>query len=151
MKTDDHLPLIALSLRDLRVCCRISVGVPPPGAEVIDLVSSEDEDAQDPAPAPATTQPPALLAPDLTRRGGLYIAPSRVPIETGPAAGSTLQEPGLFTSVALPAAAFVCIYTVFSSQMWTLTACRPHGAVPSPDTQSRWGSTASPSRHQSMR
>ena len=111
MKPDSKLPLVALSLSSLRVCCRRSVGVPPPGAEVIDLVSSEDEDAQAPAPAPGAAQPPALLAPDLTRRDGLYIAPSRVQIETGPAVGSTLQEPGLFTSIALPAAAFVCIYT----------------------------------------
>ena len=55
--------------------------------------------------------PPELLPPDLTRRGGLYIAPSRVPIESGPSAGSTLQQPGLFTSVAIPAGGFICMYT----------------------------------------
>ena len=54
--------------------------------------------------------PPELLPPDLTRRGGLYIAPSRVPIESGPSAGSTLQQPGLFTSVAIPAGGFICMY-----------------------------------------
>ena len=73
---------------------------PPPGAVVIDLVS-EDE----------TEQEPVLLPLDPTRRAGLYIAPSQVPVESGPSAGSTLQEPGLFTSNAIPAGSFVCFYT----------------------------------------
>ena len=73
---------------------------PPPGAVVINLVSDdEDEEAH------------ALLPPDPTRRDGLYIAPSQVPVESGPSAGSALQEPGLFTSNAIPAGAFVCFYT----------------------------------------
>ena len=80
---------------------------PPPGAVIIDLVS-DDEEA---APAPAPPAPPTFLPPDLTRREGLFIAPSTVPIESGPSAGLTLKEPGLFTSVAIPAGAFVCIYT----------------------------------------
>ena len=78
-----------------------STGAPPPGAVVIDLVSSEDEEEHT----------PAVLPPDPTRRDGLFVAPSQVPIESGPLAGSTLQEPGLFTSRAIPAGAFVCIYT----------------------------------------
>lgn len=83
------------------------IGVPPPGAVVINLVSDDEEAA--PTPAPPT--PPMFLPPDLTRRNGLFIAPSKVRIESGPSAGSTLQEPGLFTSMAIPAGAFVCIYT----------------------------------------
>ena len=107
--TGSRLPVLTLSLSNLR-----GIGAPPPGAEVIDLVSSEDEDAQAPpalSPHVHPPPPPAMLAPDLTRREGLYIAQSRLKVEAGPATGSTLQEPGLFTSVALPAAAFVCIYT----------------------------------------
>ena len=75
-----------------------STGMPPPGAIVIDLVSSDDED-------------PVLLSSHPTRRGGLFLAPSKVRIEQGPLAGSTLQEPGLFTTDAIPAGAFVCMYT----------------------------------------
>ena len=71
-----------------------STGVPP-GAVVINLVNS-DEDPDG----------PALLSSDPTRRGGLYIAPSRVRIEQDPLAGNTLQEPGLFTADAIPAGAF---------------------------------------------
>ena len=78
-----------------------STGAPPPGAVVIDLVSSEDEEEHT----------PAVLPSDLTRRDGLFVAPSQVPIESGPLAGSTLQEPGLFTSCAIPAGALVCLYT----------------------------------------
>ena len=77
-----------------------STGAPPPGAVVINLVSDEEEE-----------HTPTLLPSDLTRRDGLYVAPSQVPIESGPFAGSTLQEPGLFTSRAIPAGAFVCFYT----------------------------------------
>ena len=73
-------------------------GVPPPGAVIINLVSS-DEDG------------PALLSSDPSRRGGLFIAPSTVRIEQGLLAGSTLLEPGLFTTDAIPAGAFVCIYS----------------------------------------
>ena len=75
-----------------------STGVPPPGAIVINLVSS-DEDG------------PALLSSDPTRRGGLFVAPSTVRIEQGPLTGSKLQEPGLFTTDAIPAGSFVCFYT----------------------------------------
>ena len=75
-----------------------ATGVPPPGAVVINLVSS-DEDG------------PALLSSHPTRRGGLFIAPSTVPIEQGPLAGTSLREPGLFTTEALPAGSFVCMYT----------------------------------------
>ena len=74
------------------------IGAPPPDAVVINLVSS-DEDG------------PALLSSHPTRRDGLYIAPSTVQIEQGPLAGTTLQEPGLFTTEALPRGAFVCMYT----------------------------------------
>ena len=74
------------------------IGAPPPGAVVINLVSS-DEDG------------PALLSSHPTRRDGLYIAPSTVQVEQGPLAGTTLQEPGLFTTEALPRGAFVCMYT----------------------------------------
>ena len=75
-----------------------ATGVPPPDAVVINLVSS-DEDG------------PALLSSHPTRRGGLFIAPSTVQIEQGPLAGTTLREPGLFTTEALPAGSFVCMYT----------------------------------------
>ena len=75
-----------------------ATGMPPPGAVVINLVSS-DEDG------------PALLSSHPTRRGGLFIAPSTVQIEQGPLAGTTLREPGLFTTEALPAGSFVCMYT----------------------------------------
>ena len=75
-----------------------AIGMPPPDAVVINLVSS-DEDG------------PALLSSHPTRRDGLYIAPSTVQIEQGPLAGTTLQEPGLFTTEALPAGSFVCMYT----------------------------------------
>ena len=75
-----------------------ATGVPPPDAVVINLVSS-DEDG------------PALLSSHPTRRDGLYIAPSTVQIEQGPLAGTILQEPGLFTTEALPCGAFVCMYT----------------------------------------
>ena len=74
------------------------IGAPPPDAVVINLVSS-DEDG------------PALLSSHPTRRDGLYIAPSTVQIEQGALAGTTLQEPGLFTTEALPRGAFVCMYT----------------------------------------
>ena len=75
-----------------------ATGMPPPGIMVINLVSS-DEDG------------PALLSSHPTRRDGLYIAPSTVQVEQGPLAGTTLQEPGLFTTEALPAGSFVCMYT----------------------------------------
>ena len=75
-----------------------ATGMPPPGTVVINLVSS-DEDG------------PALLSSHPTRRDGLYIAPSTVQIEQGPHAGTTLQEPGLFTTEALPAGSFICMYT----------------------------------------
>ena len=75
-----------------------ATGVPPPGAVVINLVSS-DEDG------------PALLSSHPTRRGGLFIAPSTVPIEQGLLAGTSLREPGLFTTEALHAGSFVCMYT----------------------------------------
>ena len=74
------------------------IGAPPPDAVVINLVSS-DEDG------------PAMLSSNPTRRGGLFIAPSTVQIQQGPLAGTTLQEPGLFTTEALPAGSFVCMYT----------------------------------------
>ena len=72
-----------------------STGMLPPGAVVVNLINS-DEDPDG----------PALLSSDPTRRGGLYIAPSRVRIEQDPLAGNTLQEPGLFTTDAIPAGAF---------------------------------------------
>ena len=75
-----------------------ATGMPPPGIVVINLVSS-DEDG------------PALLSSHPTRRDGLYIAPSTVQVEQGPLAGTTLQEPGLFTTEALPAGSFICMYT----------------------------------------
>ena len=77
-----------------------STGMLPPGAVVVNLLNS-DEDPDG----------PALLSSDPTRRGGLYIAPSRVRIEQGPLAGFTLQEPGLFTADAIRAGAFVAMYT----------------------------------------
>lgn len=70
----------------------------PPGAVVVNLVSS-DEDG------------PALLSSHPSRRDGLFIAPSTVQIEQGPLAGTTLQDNGLFTTEALPRGAFVCMYT----------------------------------------
>ena len=75
-----------------------STGVVPPGAVVFNLVSSDEEGY-------------ALLSSDPTRRGGLYIAPSTVRIERGPLAGNTLGEPGLFTTDAIRAGAFVAMYT----------------------------------------
>ena len=75
-----------------------ATGMPPPGAVVINLVSS-DEDG------------PALLSSHPSRRDGLYIAPSTVRIEQGPLAGSTLGQPGLFTIDAIRAGAFICMYT----------------------------------------
>ena len=84
----------------------------PPGAIVIDLTSEDEEEAPSvPVPPPATLAPPPLLPPDPTRRDGLFIAPSRVLVESGPSAGSFLGEPGLFTRVAIPAGAFVAFYT----------------------------------------
>ena len=74
------------------------IGAPPPDAVVVNLVSS-DEDG------------PALLSSHPTRRDGLFIAPSTVQVEQGPLAGTTLHEPGLFTTEALPRGAFVCMYT----------------------------------------
>jgi len=41
----------------------------------------------------------------------MFIAPSRVLVESGPTAGSFLGEPGLFTSDVIPAGAFVAFYT----------------------------------------
>jgi hypothetical protein len=64
-----------------------------------------------PVPPLATPPPPPLLPPDPTRRDGMFIAPSRVLVESGPSAGSLLGEPGLFTSEAIPAGAFVAFYT----------------------------------------
>ena len=75
-----------------------STGVVPPGAVVFNLVSSDEEGY-------------AVLSSDPTRRGGLYIAPSTVRIEQGPLAGNTLGEPGLFTTDAIRAGAFICMYT----------------------------------------
>ena len=77
-----------------------STGMLPPGTVVVNLLNS-DEDPDG----------PALLSSDPTRRGGLYIAPSRIRIEEGPLTGSTLQEPGLFTADAIRAGAFVAMYT----------------------------------------
>ena len=74
-----------------------STGVVPPGAVVLNLVSSDEEGY-------------ALLSSDPTRRGGLYIAPSTVRIERGPLAGNTLGEPGLFTTEAIRAGEFICVY-----------------------------------------
>ena len=75
-----------------------STGVVPPGGVVFNLVSSDEEGY-------------AVLSSDPTRRGGLYIAPSTVRIEQGPLAGNTLGEPGLFTTDAIRAGAFICMYT----------------------------------------
>jgi hypothetical protein len=84
----------------------------PPGAIVIDLTSEDEEEAPSvPVPPPATLATPPLLPPDPTRRDGLFIAPSRVLVESGPSAGSLLGEPGLFTRVTIPAGAFVAFYT----------------------------------------
>ena len=77
-----------------------STGMLPPGTVVLNLLNS-DEDPDG----------PALLSSDPTRRGALYIAPSRVRIEQGPLAGNTLQEPGLFTADSIPAFSFVAMYT----------------------------------------
>ena len=84
----------------------------PPGAIVIDL-TSEDEEGPPSAPPPATPAPapPPLLPSDPTRRDGMFIAPSRVLVESGPSSGSLLGEPGLFTSVAIPAGGWVAFYT----------------------------------------
>ena len=85
---------------------------PPPGAIVIDITSeNEDGPPAVPAPLPAPPPSPALLPADPSRRDGMFIAPSRVPVESGPSAGSVLGEPGLFTSAAIPAGAFVAFYT----------------------------------------
>ena len=106
------LPFIPLCLGHVRPV-ETSAPPPPPGAIVIDLIS-EDEDSEPssvPIPPPATPAPPPLLPPDLTRRDGMFIAPSRVLVESGPTAGSFLGEPGLFTSDVIPAGAFVAFYT----------------------------------------
>ena len=103
------LPFLPLCLRPDAT----SAPPPPPGATVIDLVS-EDEEDQPAAAAPVhppAAAPPPLLPPDPTRRDGMYLAPSRVLVESGPSAGSLLGEPGLFTSVPIPAGAFVAFYT----------------------------------------
>ena len=85
---------------------------PPPGAIIINLVSDDEEDpASLPVPPPTTSALPRPLPPDPTRRDGMFIAPSRVLVESGPSSGSLLGEPGLFTSVAIPAGAFVAFYT----------------------------------------
>ena len=106
------LPFIPLCLGHVRPV-ETSAPPPPPGAIVIDLIS-EDEDSEPssvPTPPPAAPAPPPLLPPDPTRRDGLFIAHSRVLVESGPTAGSFLGEPGLFTSEAIPAGAFVAFYT----------------------------------------
>ena len=106
------LPFIPLCLGHVRPV-ETSAPPPPPGAIVFDLIS-EDEDSEPssvPIPPPATPAPQPLLPPDLTRRDGMFIAPSRVIVESGPLAGSLLGEPGLFTSEAIPAGAFVAFYT----------------------------------------
>ena len=102
------LPCIPLCLGHFRPD-EISAPPPPPGAIVIDLTSNDEEDPPSlmPVHPPATPAPPPLLAPDPTRRDGMFIAPSRVIVESGPLAGSLLGEPGLFTSEAIPAGAFV--------------------------------------------
>lgn len=102
------LPFLPLCLRPDAT----SAPPPPPGATVIDLVSEDEEDQPAAAPVhpPAAVAPP-LLPPDPTRRDGMYLAPSRVLVESGPSAGSLLGEPGLFTSVSIPAGAFVAFYT----------------------------------------
>ena len=103
------LPFLPLCLRPGVTCAP----PPPPGAIVIDLVSEDEEDALSAPvhPAAAPAPPPPLLPPDPTRRDGMFIAPSRVLVEAGPSAGSLLGEPGLFTSVPIPAGAFVAFYT----------------------------------------
>ena len=105
------LPFIPLCLGHVRPV-ETSAPPPPPGAIVIDL-TSEDEEGPPSAPPPATPAPapPPLLPSDPTRRDGMFIAPSRVLVESGPSSGSLLGEPGLFTSVAIPAGAFVAFYT----------------------------------------
>ena len=106
------LPCIPLCLGHFRPD-EISAPPPPPGAIVIDLTSNDEEDPPSlmPVPPPATPAPPPLLAPDPTRRDGMFIAQSRVLVESGPSSGSLLGEPGLFTSVAIPAGGWVAFYT----------------------------------------
>ena len=105
------LPFIPLCLGHFRPD-EISAPPPPPGAIVIDLTSENEEDPPSlPVPPPTTPALPLPLPPDPTRRDGMFIAPSRVLIESGPSSGSLLGEPGLFTSVAIPAGAFVAFYT----------------------------------------
>ena len=105
------LPFIPLCLGHFRPD-ETSAPPPPPGAIIINLVSDDEEDPPSlPVPPPATPALPLPLPPDPTRRDGMFIAPSRVLIESGPSSGSLLGEPGLFTSVAIPAGAFVAFYT----------------------------------------
>ena len=106
-KHGSMLPFIPLCLGNFRPN---ETNAPPPGAIVIDL-TSEDEEGPPSAPPPATLAPPPLLPSDPTRRDGMFIAPSRVLVESGPSSGSLLGEPGLFTSIAIPAGAFVAFYT----------------------------------------
>ena len=103
------LPFLPLCLRPGATCAP----PPPPGATVIDLVSEDEEDTPSVPAHPAATPapPPPLLPLDPTRRDGMYLAPSRVLVQSGPSAGSLLGEPGLFTSVPIPAGAFVAFYT----------------------------------------
>ena len=109
-----------------------STGVPPPGTVVFNLIDSdEDPDGY------------ALLSPDPTRRGGLYIAPSRVRIEQGPLAGNPLREPGLFTADAIRAGAFVAMYTGTFRSSIELSACRPTDATSCRATPWRWTLTMS--------
>ena len=83
------IPFLPLYLRPNAT----SAPPPPPGAIVIDLMSEGEEDppAAPAHPAPAAPapppQPPPLLPQDPTRRDGLFIAPSRVLVESGPSAG----------------------------------------------------------------
>ena len=106
------LPFIPLCLGNFRPD-ETSAPPRPPGATIINLVSDDEEEPPSaPMPPPATAlAPPPLLPPDLTRRGGMFIAPSRVLVQSGPSAGSLLGEPVLFTSEAIPAGAFVAFYT----------------------------------------
>ena len=105
------LPFIPLCLGHFRPD-ETSAPPPPPGAIIINLVSDDEEDpASLPVPPPTTSALPRPLPPDPTRRDGMFIAPSRVLVESGPSSGSLLGEPGLFTSVAIPAGAFVAFYT----------------------------------------
>ena len=105
------LPFIHLCLGNFRPD-ETSAPPRPPGATIINLVSDDEEEPPSaPMPPPATLAPPLLLPPDPTRRDGMFIAPSRVIVESGPLAGSLLGEPGLFTSEAIPAGAFVAFYT----------------------------------------